>query len=67
MIEIVKDFDGSYYANITVDGNFVYGLPENVSYRTLKSAVRKKLGIILPNVDMLEWKTLGRKRFANIT
>ena len=66
MIQIVKDFDGSYYANINVNGDIYIGLPEYGPYKTLKAAVKEQLDIVLPNLDTLKWMRCGRKYFATI-
>lgn len=64
--EVVKDFDGTYYANMSVDGKTVQGLPEHVSYNVLKGAIREIANVeILKCKDML-WEKVGRKRYALI-
>lgn len=61
--EVVQDFDGSYYANMYVNGKRV-DLPEYVDYTTLRSAIREKTGIeILLRKDMIFEKE-GRKKYA---
>ncbi len=65
-IEIVRDFDNTYYANITIGDEPVLGLPEYVSYTTLKKAVLAEVGIPLPNVSMLNFQRLGRKEYASL-
>lgn len=65
-IEIVKDFDNLYYANITLNGNSVKGLPEYVGYVELKKAVKEKLGYTLPNLKDLKFEKSGRKCYAHI-
>lgn len=65
-LELVQNFDGTYYANLTVNGTLVPGLPEYVDYRTLAAAIREKTGIcILPRKDMI-FARCGRKRYAYI-
>lgn len=66
VIEIVKNRDGSYYANVTMNNEWVKGLPEYVSYRTLRSAVKEKTGFTLPSVKTLHFETISRKKYANI-
>lgn len=62
--EIIKDFDGSYCANMQVEGRIVENLPENVNYNTLKDAIRKQTGVeILKCKDMI-FNKLGRKYYA---
>lgn len=64
--EIVRDFDGTYYANVCVDGKMVEGLPEHVNYNTLKDAIRRKANVeILKCKDMI-WEKVGRKHYALI-
>lgn len=65
-IEIVKDFNGVYYCNLTVAGELIKELPEYVDYNTLKEAIRLKTGIkILPR-NKLVWQKDGRKSYAYI-
>lgn len=40
--EIVKDFDGTYYANLCISGELIKGLPENVDYKTLIESIKNK-------------------------
>jgi hypothetical protein len=63
--EIVKDFDGTYYANMYVNGKRI-DLPEYVDYRTLKNAIKEKTGIeILKHKDMIfENLPCSRKKSA---
>lgn len=63
--EIVKDFDGSYYANVFIGDKYIYGLPEYVNYKTLKQALAQK-GIFLPNLNDLRFERCGRKSYAHI-
>lgn len=65
-MEIVKDFDGTYYANMSIDGDIKGDLPEYVSYRKLKAAIKKQYGIELPNVGALTFEKLGRKQYAQL-
>lgn len=65
-LEVVQDFDGSYYANMTINGARVMNLPENVDYNTLRDAIKKETGIeILKHKDM-KFKQMGRKKYAYI-
>ena len=60
-LEVVQDFDGSYYANLTVNAMPVKGLPEYVDYNTLKKAIKEKTGIDIPNKgDMIFSKMAER-------
>ena len=64
--EVVRDFDGTYYANMTIEGKSVDGLPEYVDYKTLKEAIKNKTGIeILKCKDMI-FEKFGRKYYALI-
>ena len=64
--ELVRDFDGTYYANLTIDGAHVDGLPENVNYKTLKEAIRQRTGIQMIPVSHMYFCKLGRKQYAII-
>ena len=60
-LEVVQDFDGSYYANLTIDAIPVRDLPEYVDYNTLKNAIKEKTGIeVLKKKDMI-FQQNGRK------
>ena len=62
--EVVRDFDGSYYANMCIGGNIVNDLPEYVNYKTLKEVIKQKTGIeILKCKDMI-FEKHGRKYYA---
>ena len=64
--EVVKDFNGVYYANMCINGNVVEGLPENVDYKTLKAAIKIQTGKeILKCKDMI-FERFGRKQYALI-
>ena len=65
-LEIVKDHDGSYYANLTINGRLVAGLPEYVPYRRLKAEIKEYYGIELPRLKDLELKQFGRKWYAHL-
>lgn len=65
-IEVVRDFDGSYYANMLQDGKRVEGLPENVDYKTLREGIKQIAHFeILPCNQML-FSQFGRKSYAYI-
>ena len=65
--EIVRDFDGSYYANISdADGDQFRGLPEYVTYKELKKVVKEAIGVKLPALRSLTFKKSGRKQYATI-
>lgn len=63
-IEFVQDFDGSCYANMTVEGKDVTGLPEYVTWLELGKAILAKTGIHIPRYEDLTWEKLGRKHYA---
>ena len=75
-IEIVRDFNRLYYANVTYDipiqpeiglpHKRVYDLPELVDYRALKKAIKEKTGFTLPSVKTLYFEKYGRKSYAYI-
>ena len=64
--EIVKDFDGKYYANMTIENNKIEGLPEYVDYKTLKEAIRTKTGIEILKCKDMFFEKCGRKHYAFI-
>lgn len=66
-IEIVQDFDGTYYCSMTTCGkDGVEGIPEYVDYKTLRDAIREITRIEIPARNKLHWTQLGRKRYAYI-
>lgn len=64
--ELIRDFDGTYYANLVIDGRLVLGLPAYVNYKTLHSAIKERTGIQLPPVSQMHFCKLGRKQEAII-
>ena len=61
--EVVQDFDGSYYANMYVNGKHI-DLPQYVDYTTLRNAIKERTGIeILLRKDMI-FERMGRKKYA---
>ena len=64
--EIVKDFDGTYYANLTIDGKLIKGLAEYVKYNELKKSIREQTGICIVNKKNLIFQGYGRKKYAFI-
>ena len=64
--EIVKDFDGTYYANLCISGELIKGLPENVDYKTLIESIKNKTGITMLKCKDMIFEKLGRKRYAYI-
>lgn len=65
-LEIVRDFDGTYYANMQIEGKCVEGLPAYVDYNTLKNAIKEKTGVVILKRKDLIFKKLGRKHYAYI-
>lgn len=63
-IEVVQDFDGTYYANMMLGGQPVTGLPENVTYNALRTAIRQKTGIEIPKRSDMKFQQSGRKKYA---
>lgn len=64
-IELVKDFDGSYYINFSPNADSVSGMPEYVSYATLKKEFARRTGYKLPALSGLEFTKVGRKQYAH--
>jgi hypothetical protein len=46
---IIKDSNGTYYADMYINGDMVKGLPEYSDYKTLKEAIKNKTGITILN------------------
>lgn len=64
-VEIVRDFDGSYYANLYDANGNGYSLSEEYTgFRTLKTLCKKEYGICLPNLSQIEFENHGRKSYA---
>lgn len=64
-VEIVRDFDGSYYANLYDANGNGYSLSEEYTdFRTLKTLCKKEYGISLPNLSQIEFENHGRKSYA---
>lgn len=64
IVEIVRDFDGSYYVNFSAIPDGYAPLPEYVPYRTLKKAMREMTGIELPPIKGVRFERFGRKSYA---
>jgi hypothetical protein len=68
VLEIVKDGNGVYYANLTVEVGLekkgVRVLPEYVDYRTLRKSLADNYNLHIPNLSELHFKDdgWGRKR-----
>ena len=63
--EIVRDFDGKYYAYLRKDATVVLGLPEYVDYKTLRKYA-EYCSIRLPQLKDLKFCRTGRKAYARI-
>lgn len=64
-VEIVRDFDGSYYANLYDANGNSYSLSEEYTdFRTLKTLCKKEYGVCLPNLSQIEFENHGRKSYA---
>ena len=65
-IEIVRDFDGTYYVNARNElHEHIKGLPEYLPYKELKKTVKEALGVMLPPLKSLTFEGHGRKHYAN--
>lgn len=64
VIELVEDFDRTYYANVNIDGQSYFGLPEYVSYNVLKRAIKEKIGIHIQRKP--EFEKYGRQSYAHL-
>lgn len=63
-VEVVKDVNGKYHANMMVDGKVVEGLVRDVDYNTLREDIQEKTGKeILKKKDMQFWP-YGRNEYA---
>lgn len=64
-VEIVRDFDGSYYANLYNENGVCHNLSkEYTDFRTLKTLCKKEYGVCLPNLSQIEFENHGRKSYA---
>lgn len=64
-VEIVRDFDKSYYANLYDENGGSHNLShEYTDFRTLKTLCKKEYGVNLPNLSQIEFETHGRKSYA---
>lgn len=67
-VEIVRDFDKSYYANLYDENGGAHNLSkEYTDFRTLKTLCKKEYGVNLPNHSQIEFETHGRKSYAYIS
>ena len=67
-VEIVRDFDSTYYANLFDESGGSHNLSkEYTDYRTLKTLCKKEYGVNLPNLSQIEFETHGRKSYAYIS
>lgn len=67
-VEIVRDFDSTYYANLYVGNGGCHNLSkEYTDFRTLKTLCKKEYGVNLPNLSQIEFEKHGRKSYAYIS
>lgn len=67
-VEIVRDFDKSYYANLYNENGVCHNLSkEYTDFRTLKTLCKKEYGVNLPNLSQIGFETHGRKSYAYIS
>ena len=67
-VEIVRDFDSTYYANLYGGNGGCHNLSkEYTDFRTLKTLCKKEYGVNLPNLSQIEFETHGRKSYAYIS
>lgn len=67
-VEIVRDFDKSYYANLYDENGVCHNLSkEYTDFRTLKTLCKKEYGVNLPNLSQIGFETHGRKSYAYIS
>lgn len=65
-IEVVQDYDGTYYANMIRGGKPVVGLPEHVDYNALRDAIREKTGVVILKRKEMFFQQSGHKKYAYI-
>lgn len=65
-LELVQDHDGTYYANLAINGKAVRGLPEYVDYNTLRDAIRQQTGIVILKKKDMKFQQSGHKKYAYI-
>lgn len=67
-VEIVRDFDKSYYANLYDENGGGHNLSkEYTDFRALTSLCKKEYGVNLPNLSQMEFETHWRKSYAYIS
>lgn len=67
-VEIVRDFDNTYYANLYDENGGSHNLShEYTDFRTLKTLCKKEYGVSLPNLSQIKFETHGRKSYAYIS
>lgn len=67
-VEIVRDFDKSYYANLYNENGVCHNLSkEYTDFRTLKTLCKKEYGVNLPNLSQIGFETHGRKSYAYLS
>jgi len=65
-MELVKDFNGKYYLNLSIENELIIGLPEYVNYKTIKTAVSEKCQLALPPITAFKFEKFGRKQYATL-
>lgn len=65
-IEVVQDLDGTYYANMVMDGKPVQGLKEHVDYTALREDIRLKTGVVILLKKDMKFQQSGHKKYAYI-
>lgn len=63
-LEVVRDQDGTYYANMILGGKRVEGLPVHVNYNTLREAIRQKTGVEILKKRHMKFQQSGYKKYA---
>lgn len=64
VVEIVKDFDNTFYCNVHIAGKHIKSIPEYVSYSELRTGVFDVCGISIPPLKELNFTKSGRKHYA---
>lgn len=65
-VEIIKERDGTYRANMTQNGTLVTGIKEYVDYRTLKKSIENATGFEILKQKDLFWSTFAGKQYTAI-
>lgn len=65
-VEVVKDTNGKYHANMMIDGKVVDGLLTDVDYKMLREDIKNKTGIEILKHDDMWWFRFECKDYAYI-